>query len=177
MAVLGSTVEKIKAEIEWDDWDSVQASRVREMVNTTDMESDGICTHADQLLVIGLWAIVELYCSRTLVVTESEQGVNRGHAPHRWADLVKRYKRCGIDVRSLTAYANVDRCRTINNKIKHAGIVELWYAAQWPNYKNLPGRPLEVIDIDLQGLADAVFEFVGHVMEVCGDLFPRSDRP
>jgi hypothetical protein len=81
---------------------------------------------ADQLLVIGLLAIVEQYCSRTLVELEQflRQSRHPRAAPYRWDHIVDRFSSWGLRIIDYTAYADVDECRVVNNKVKHVGSVD-----------------------------------------------------
>jgi hypothetical protein len=115
--------------------------------------------------VIALWATVEQYLSRCLVVAEGALGTMPNDAgSFRWNDLDRRYVTVGIDLRSLTGHAAVNECRVLNNKIKHLGIVDDELSS-FPHFAHRRGTRLTDIELDLQRYVNGVFEFVGHTLE------------
>jgi hypothetical protein len=154
-----------------DEWEAVQLSRACENMNVHWMETTSIQAYGDQLLVVACWAIVEQYCGRVLIATELELGgpANRMEAPHKWYDLVKRFKSAGLDITQCENYSGVDECRVVNNKIKHVGFVDKELAKRVP-FSGMEGKPFDKVTLPLQSYVDAVYELVGCTMERAGDL-------
>jgi hypothetical protein len=154
-----------------DEWEAVQLSRVRETMNVHWMETTGIQAYGDQLLVVACWAMVEQYCGRVLIATEMELGgpANRIEAPHKWHDLVKRFKGIGLDLLKCESYSGVDECRVVNNKIKHVGFIDKELAKR-SAFIGMEGKSFDKVTMPLQSYVDAVYEFVGCTMEMAGDL-------
>lgn len=153
------------------EWEAIQLSRVREYTNVHWMETTSIQAYGDQLLVVACWAMVEQYYGRVLIPTEMELGgpANRIEAPHKWHDLVKRFKGIGLDLLTCENYAGIDECRLVNNKIKHVGLVDKDLAKRTA-FTGMEGKPFDQVTMPLQTYVDAVFEFVGCTMEKAGDL-------
>ena len=142
------------------------------LIGTLDSETRGMQRYADQLFVVGLWAMAEQYLGRTLVYTEdpSEEGQRR-EAPHRWPVLRERFATVGVDLPAMKSFEGADECRVLNNKIKHVGAVDA-ELAEFANFLGHEGAALErgEVPIELQYYSDSVFEFVGCVMETAADL-------
>lgn len=153
------------------EWQAVQLSRVRDTMNVHYAETSSIKAYADQLYVVACWAMVEQYCGRVLIATEMELGgpANRIEAPHKWHDLVKRFKRIGVDLLKCENFSGVDECRVVNNKIKHVGFVDKELAKR-ESFTGLEGTRLNAVKLPLQSYGNAVYEFVGCAMERAGDV-------
>jgi hypothetical protein len=143
----------------------------RETEMSWESETTSVRGFADQLLLVGLWATVEQYCSRVLQIVErSLRKTNQQRpTPHRWDRLVDRFAKFGLDFSQLKSYTAVDECRVLNNKVKHVGIVDA-ELARYPAFASLLGEPLGRIELALQKYSDGVYEFVGHVMEAAENI-------
>jgi hypothetical protein len=159
-----------------DEMGAVMQSRIRETVNVFEMESDSIQAFGNQLLVVGLWAMVEQYCGRTLV--ETERSLNSHHtnseSPHKWHTLVKRFAKIGIDLPSCKSYIGIDECRVLNNKIKHLGHVDR-ELLRFDRFRDKLEKSIKGVPLELQYYSDSVYEFVGCVLEVSDALVNKQD--
>jgi hypothetical protein len=80
--------------MEEEEMRAVMQSRAREAVNVMMIEATSIRGFGDQLIVVGLWTMVEQYCGRSLRIAESRVNDNaRAHArvPHQWHSLKSRF--------------------------------------------------------------------------------------
>jgi hypothetical protein len=109
-SVADANREYLSASIE-DEWQGVIQSRARDAIYIHDQETRSMENYADQLLVIGLWAIVEQYCGRTLIHAEGAISAQStlGEAPHKWQALVSRLRNIGVNLLDCKSYqqANV----------------------------------------------------------------------
>jgi hypothetical protein len=81
-----------------DEWAAVMQSRLRERVYIHDEETQSMENFADQLILGGLWAMIEQCCGRTLIEAEAafhRQPSNLA-APHKWFELSKRFGKMGV---------------------------------------------------------------------------------
>lgn len=153
------------------EWEAVQLSRVRETMNVHWMETTSIQAYGDQLLIIACWAMVEQYAGRILIALEQELGspANRVETPHRWHELIKRFKSVGLDITQCENFKGIDECRVVNNKIKHVGFIDK-ELAKIAAFQGCAGKRFEDVKLPLQSYVDAVYEFVGSAMEKAGDV-------
>ncbi|WP_377828163.1 hypothetical protein ACFKHW_29720 [Bradyrhizobium lupini] len=160
-----------------DGLNMIAQARMRDTVHVLDMEKESIRIFGDQLLMIGLWAMVEQYCGRTL--SEMERCLRRGHVqketPHRWSSLADRFIGLGVDLVRCKSYVAVDECRVLNNKIKHVGRVDK-QLAQFSRFENQLGKNFDTVALDLQYYSDSVMEFVTCVMERSDDVLFESGQ-
>jgi hypothetical protein len=160
-----------------DGLNMIAQARVRDTVHVLDIEKQSIRIFGDQLLVIGLWAMVEQYCGRTL--SELERCLRGGHAqeetPHRWSVLAKRFNSLRVDLVSCKSYVAADECRILNNKIKHVGRVDK-ELAKFGHFENQLGKSLDSVALELQYYSDSVQEFVTCVMERSDDVLFESGQ-
>ncbi|HEY4942550.1 MAG TPA: hypothetical protein VII56_14070 [Rhizomicrobium sp.] len=148
-----------------DEWTAVQQSRLREQIYIRDIEIRNMEAYADQLFMVGLWALVEQQIAKTLV--EAERVLLPGKASttsHRWNTLSKRFESLGIDFTKLKSFDGTNEARVLNNKIKHSGLVDVELGA-FGRFQHLVGTNIDQIDLALQHYADCTFEFVGHLQE------------
>ncbi len=168
---------RIRDEVGWDDEGaSIGLAQFDQVTRTLDMETRSMRRHADQLFVVGLWAMAEQYLGRTLLYAEDPSSERLpGEAPHRWEVLVRRYGATGVDLSTMKSYASANECRILNNKVKHVGRVDAQLAT-FENFHGLEGASLEdgQVSIALQQYSDAVFEFVGCTMETVADRLSAS---
>jgi hypothetical protein len=159
-------------EEEEEEMRAVMQSRAREAANVMMMEATSIRGFGDQLIVVGLWTIVEQYCGRSLRIAESRLNDNpRAHARvlHRWHSLKSRFATIGVDLVTCKSYEGVEECRVLNNKIKHLGIVDNELSC-FANFNDKHEESIDEIPLNLQYYSDSVFEFVGCMLEVADGL-------
>lgn len=158
-----------------DDWEAVGQARLRETISAWTSETSGIRGFADQLLLVGLWAMVEQYCGRTLILAERalRNSSSSTEAPYRWSALQERFSKLGLDLTRCKGYDTINECRLVNNKVKHLGEVDARLASL-PGFGSVLGKSLDAVEFPLQRYADAVFEFVGHVMEAVDEILAKS---
>jgi hypothetical protein len=155
----------------------VSKSRIRDVVIAHEMEAQNIKVFGDQLLVVGLWAMVERYCGRTLIEAEHRL-LNRRQdlpSPHQWPVLAKRFRDVGLDLVTCKSHAGADECRVLNNKIKHVGHVDK-ELARFQRFEGRLGKYIDQVPIDLQHYVDSTYEFIGCVMEKTADLIETPDN-
>lgn len=141
----------------WDDEGAnIGLARLDRVIGTLDSETRSMQRYADQLFVVGLWAMAEQYLARTLVYAEdpSEAGQAR-EAPHRWPILRQRFATFGVDLSATKSFDGANERRVANNKIKHAGAVDAELAA-FENFHGREGASLErgEVPIPLQFYSD-----------------------
>lgn len=152
-------------------------ARMREHQHVLWMEHRSLRSFADQHVVIGLWAMVEQYCGRTLIATEKSVGmtVASGESPYAFGELEKRFEGAGVRLKNCKSYDSINECRVLNNKIKHLGSVDKTLAG-FKRFDGLVGTELGEVELEMQPYADGVYEFVGSVMETAGERTGGSWR-
>lgn len=138
-----------------------------------DIETMSISGYGSQLFVIGLWAIGERALAQTVVATEQLCGMPEQRPPYRWPDLSDRFLALAIDVAHAKNFERADECRVLNNKLKHETLVDNQLAA-FPTFAHRHGQELDQVPLPVQLYADAVFEFVGCVLELCDDRVAKG---
>jgi hypothetical protein len=176
---INALVQKHKTELSEEPKDEGHEyfqAKLRDSILDQDMQLHSTRVFADQMLVIGLWAAVEQHVGRTLVdATEILTGKKKKQ-PYRWQDMCDQFAALGIDITACNSYADINECRVLNNKIKHDGGVDE-ELERFPSFTGQLDVGLDALKFDLQRYSDAVFEFVGNVLEItdakCG---PGTER-
>lgn len=165
------------AESEEHEWNGVMLSRAREHLCVLEQEYESLRGFGDHHTVIGLWAMVEQYCGRTLVAVENHLWAKSAGAesPHRFQELRERFLTAGISVETCKSYLAIDECRVLNNKIKHLGYVDAQLAGHG-HFAGLQGLELSRVPLMMQFYSDGVFEFIGALLEKSSELTGGSWR-
>jgi hypothetical protein len=115
-----------------------------------------------ELTTISIWTVVEKNLLQMLTAIEAAADKPITKTIHFEA-LQRRFISCGVDVRALSGFADVDECRCVNNVIKHGGTIGS-SLARFPDFAALNGKPIRREILDVQKYLFAAYNFLGGVL-------------
>lgn len=150
-------------------------ARRRESIFAGEMEVEAISRYADEVTVIASWTIVEKQLNRALPALQNMLG-HPLTSSHRWPEIEQAFGACGVVLAGLSSYADANECRTLNNAIKHSGVVQ-GAIAQFPFFQASVGKPIEEIELDTQRYLFAAADFIGASLEASSAVLSSLPGP
>lgn len=155
--------------------DSMEASfkeqklvRMRQSMMINDDVADAVARYADEVTIIAVWAFIEKHLNHALIALQARLNIPQA-TDHRWPNIEQAYIRCGIDLSKISAFADANECRQVNNAIKHGGVVSNALGAR-PSFAGKVGLPLETIVLDVQRYYLSAGDFTSAALEECSNI-------
>jgi len=118
-------------------------------------ELDLVSGLTDQLSIVALYRVVELYISKILV---RRFGVSAVRKAYRIDTLEAFLKSKGVDLKAISHFKSIDELRLLNNAVKHSGVVSAELAKHYPRWKK--GNKLEHLDKAYERLHPKVSKYI-----------------
>jgi hypothetical protein len=151
-----------------DDDGEIFRIRVLDRLIEQRTEMQRVKQFADQMAVVGLWAICEQTLGRVYRHYRAHLDSKRPEqikSPYRWADFLRRFLDVGVDVRQLDGFSDANECRVVNNSIKHDGVVR-GELALFGFFFSYVGRDLMDVSLEMQRYVNGVSNFLGSLIEL-----------
>ena len=120
---------------------------------------------ADEGFIIHLWATVEQYVNRALLI----MGMENKNTSFQWNKLKELSKDNGIDLETIPSYDIVNEVRVVNNKIKHLYVVDN-ELAKFTAFSELNGVKMNYIDYRTHEYALGVYHFMNRFIMAMGPV-------
>jgi hypothetical protein len=106
--------------------------RAQEFLADDLYELETISDLADQLAIVALYRVVELYTGKIVIAAFGEEGRSKA-----WnVRMLSRFlSDKGIDLADIPHFRAVDELRLLNNSVKHAGHVNAQLANAYPRWR------------------------------------------
>ncbi|MCX6135896.1 MAG: hypothetical protein NTV54_00145, partial [Ignavibacteriales bacterium] len=115
---------------------------------------------ADELLVVGLYKLVELNMKKVLCKAYDKEIGRSEIMGYSIKNIKKTLKDHGVSLSAIKNYSSIDELRVLNNAIKHEGKATKQLAA-FPNWQT--GAELTKLDIVFDRIAPVVPEFIEYL--------------
>lgn len=158
MAARLSPKPEVKSDPDEMEMSAIAHSRARTAIDDGTAENAAVAAFADELFIVGLWALAEQYLGKALNVLPSANG------SYRWDDINNAFLQDGIDLATLPGYNGANECRLVNNAIKHTGVVND-RLSQFPAFHGLKDKPIRRLSLDAQRYLNCVHHLLGSAME------------
>lgn len=114
---------------------------------------------ADEGLIIHLWATIEQFVKRAMMII----GGKDEDMPFKWPELKKLSLSNGINLEKIPSYSMIDEIRVVNNKIKHLYVVDA-QLSKYPGFEKYAGKKMSVIDYKTHDYALATYHFMNRLI-------------
>ncbi|MEQ8382604.1 MAG: hypothetical protein RH949_09570 [Coleofasciculus sp. A1-SPW-01] len=146
----------------------LQKTRILDSIIAQDQENKHVIGFIDQMCVVGLWALAEQFLGkiyRTYIAVKNSVDANTVSSPYKWDDFKKQYyERIGVDLSTCDGFQDANKCRLVNNAIKHNPIVGQKLEG-FPDFAPHKGKKLMEVPLDMQCYLNGVNNFLGSLME------------
>ncbi|GLQ30221.1 hypothetical protein [Litoribrevibacter albus] len=141
--------------------------RFRENINAQSSSNYQTYQFANQMTVVGLWAIAEqtmgfVYKQMAADINgipESDVSI-----PYHFDEFKKKFSQLGISLESLDTFDDANECRTLNNRIKHGHTIE-GHILSFSYFQPLSGKLILEVDFELQRYVTGVIQFLSSLIE------------
>lgn len=152
-------------------FDDLGKIRMREAVNSIDIENDRVTNFVDHMMVVGIWAIAEQFLGkiyREYISIRDSVPSTSVSTPYRWSELIECFNKIGVSLKDCENFNNANECRLVNNAIKHDPTVgpKLSSSSYFAPYT---GKDLECVPLELQRYLNGVSDFLGSLIENCNN--------
>jgi hypothetical protein len=164
---IDSSIALRKDEIENRTEHDLGTVRFLESINAESASNFQTFQFANQMTIIGLWAISEqtmgfVYKKMvSLIDGKNEKDIK---VPYKFDDFKKKFAKLGINFEILDTFVDADECRTLNNSIKHGHTIDS-YILDFPYFKPLAGKKIMDVDFELQRYVTGVVQFLSSLIE------------
>jgi len=118
---------------------------------------------ADEGLIIHLWATIEQFVKRAIIIMAGEVE----EMPFKWYALKKISLMNGVNLETLPSYSMIDEIRVVNNKIKHLYVVDD-ELSKFPSFEKYVGKKMSFIDYKTHDYALATYHFINRLVMAMG---------
>ena len=120
---------------------------------------------ADEGLIIHLWATIEQFVKRAIIIMGGEEK----EMPFKWHELKRLSTKNGIDLESLPSYAIINVIRFVYNKIQHLYIVDD-ELSKYPGFEKYKGKKMSLVDYRTHEYALATYHFMNRLVMFMGPI-------
>lgn len=141
--------------------------RLRENINAQSSSNYQTYQFANQMSVVGLWAIAEQtmgFVYKQMFahingILESDVKI-----PYKFDEFKKKFLQLGIDLEDLDTFDDANECRTLNNSIKHGHTIE-GHILSFSYFQPLAGQLILEVEFELQRYVTGVIQFLSSLIE------------
>ncbi|MDX9683842.1 hypothetical protein QMK56_20355 [Pseudomonas protegens] len=120
-------------------------------------------TIANEGLIIHLWATIEQYVKKAILVMNK----TLTDLPFKWPALVELSKLTGLDLERLSSYDLIDEIRVVNNKIKHLYTVDS-QLCKYKGFSEHKGKKMSMVNYRVHEYAIGAHHFMNRLISSMG---------
>lgn len=164
---LDELCERYKDEMRNATDETIGFVRLRENINSQSDSNYQIYQLANQMTVVGLWAIAEqtmgfIYKKMVSNINKIEE-INV-KTPYKFDEYKKNFLQLGIALEKLDTFDDANECRTLNNTIKHGHTIE-GHILSFSYFQPLAGQLILQVEFELQRYVTGITQFLSSLIE------------
>ncbi|GAQ50196.1 TPA: hypothetical protein ACT5CK_002453 [Flavobacterium psychrophilum] len=159
-----------------NDIENVMISRKLSQIIAATDELEQMSNFADQMTIIGLWALAEQYISKIYKEFYSQLKqvpIKEVKSFYRWPDYQREFQALNLDITTCYNFANAEECRILNNAMKHDVNVES-KLLRFNFFKPFAQKKLDGIPIETQRYLNGVSDFLGSLIEKSNSIIENK---